>query len=97
MAGCTVLARATLHDPSLLLLDEPFTGLDHAAGEALRRRIAAERDARRTIVCVTHDPAEVWDDATRVIVMVAGRVVHDAARAGSLAAFRGDYGALVAA
>lgn len=82
------LARADLHRPPLLLLDEPFTGLDPVAAEALRQRIGTWRADGRGIVAVTHDPAALWDLATRVVVMQRGRVVHDAARAGELAVFR---------
>ncbi|MBA2292462.1 MAG: heme ABC exporter ATP-binding protein CcmA [Gemmatimonadales bacterium] len=90
------LARATLHAPDVLLLDEPFTGLDARATEALRGRVADERQRGRVQICVTHDPAELWGVATRVVVLVAGRVVHDAPRAESLDAFRAMYSELVA-
>ncbi len=90
------LARATLHAPGVLLLDEPFTGLDARATDALRRRIADEKTAGRVQICVTHDPAEVWDVATRVVVLVAGKVVHDSPRAESIDAFRATYSGLVA-
>ncbi len=90
------LARATLHAPAVLLLDEPFTGLDARATEALRARVADERERGRVQICVTHDPAELWDVATRVVVLVAGRVVHDAPRAESLDAVRAMYSELVA-
>ncbi|MEO5825083.1 MAG: heme ABC exporter ATP-binding protein CcmA [Gemmatimonadales bacterium] len=90
------LARATLHAPAVLLLDEPFTGLDARATEALRSRIADERERGRVQLCVTHDPAELWDVATRVVVLVAGRVVSDAPRPESLEGFRATYSELVA-
>ncbi len=82
------LARADLHRPPLLLLDEPFTGLDPVAAAALRRRIEAWRTDGRGIIAVTHDPATLWDLATRVVVLERGRLVHDQPRVGELAAFR---------
>ena len=49
------LARAELHDPCLLLFDEPTTGLDHHATERLERAILAARERGRVVVVVTHD------------------------------------------
>lgn len=49
------LERALLHDPRLLLLDEPFTGLDDASVAALVSRLKELRAADRIIVVVTHD------------------------------------------
>jgi heme exporter protein A len=88
------LARATLHAPTLLLLDEPFTGLDPLASRTLAARIAAERRAGRTVVAVSHDPSELWTEATRVVLLAAGRVVRDAARPEDLAAFRDELAAV---
>jgi len=82
------LARADLHRPPLLLLDEPFTGLDPVAADALRRRIDTWRTDGRGIIAVTHDPAAIWALATRVVVMQRGRVVHDEPCLGELADFR---------
>jgi heme ABC exporter ATP-binding subunit CcmA len=81
------IARATLHQPRLLLLDEPFTGLDAAATDLLRARIRADRDEGRAVVCVSHQPAEVWDVATRTMVLERGVVMQDAPRPESLTGF----------
>lgn len=91
------LARATLHRPALLLLDEPFTGLDVPAAGVLRAGLLAEREAGTAIVCVTHDPGELWEVATRVMILVGGRVVLDGPRPESLEHFRASYATAVAA
>jgi len=91
------LARATLHEPEVLLLDEPFTGLDPLASRTLAARIAAWRAAGRTVVAVTHDPAELWAEATRVVVLAAGRVARDTPRPADLAEFRDALTAVLAA
>jgi heme exporter protein A len=55
------LCRALLHEPELLILDEPYTALD-AAGETLVDRELAERSG--TVVCATHDPGRIEHLAT---------------------------------
>jgi ABC-type multidrug transport system ATPase subunit len=52
------LCRAFLHDPALLVLDEPFTALDEE-GAALLDRELRELAGRRTLVLSTHDPLRV--------------------------------------
>ncbi len=67
------LARALLHGPRLLLLDEPFTGLDAAAAERLRVLLRERRPAGLGTIVVTHQVGEVWDLCTRVQALVAGQ------------------------
>jgi heme exporter protein A len=52
------LSRALLHKPELLILDEPFAGLDTEGSELLDRELAGMRE-RRTILVATHDPERV--------------------------------------
>jgi heme ABC exporter ATP-binding subunit CcmA len=53
------LCRVLLHDPSLLVLDEPFTALDVAGAELLDAQLAELRAERRTCLVSTHDPDRV--------------------------------------
>jgi heme exporter protein A len=74
------LARALLHDPELVLLDEPYTGLDPAAAGVLRGVLQELRAERRTVVMVTHNLAEGLALATRVAIQVRGRFAWEGAR-----------------
>jgi heme exporter protein A len=85
------IARALLHQPRLLLLDEPFTGLDAIAGDRFLALLAAQRSPSRAMVIVTHHAAEAWDLATRIGVLVGGRWVFEASRPKDLPAFQVTY------
>ncbi len=85
------IARALLHGPRVLLLDEPFTALDAAAAERLRATLAERREAGLGVLVVTHHLGEVWDVATRVAVMVGGRWAAEEPREGPLDAFLPRY------
>ncbi|MEX2466986.1 MAG: ABC transporter ATP-binding protein [Gemmatimonadota bacterium] len=74
------LARALLHDPDLVLLDEPYTGLDPSAATLLRNVLMHLRDGRRTVVMVTHNLHEGLELATRVAIQVAGRFAWEGSR-----------------
>ena len=70
------IARALLHRPKLLLLDEPFTGLDPGAAVELRERIATlAKENEVTVLMTTHDLAHVEKSCSDVAIMRAGRVV----------------------
>jgi len=72
------LARTLLHDPDVVLLDEPFTGLDSHASRLLEGVLRTLRDGRRTVVLVTHALGEGLALADRVLLLVRGSVRLDA-------------------
>ena len=78
MAQRLAIARALIQDPPLLLLDEPFAGLDRRAGDRLSQRLGRLRGAGRALVLVTHDLARAADIADAALVLSAGRVVYRA-------------------
>ena len=71
------LARSLLHDPDILFLDEPFTGLDPAAAAALETSLRARRTEGSVIVLVTHDLRRALSLADRLVVLRGGHKVHD--------------------
>ena len=71
------IARALLHDPTLILLDEPFTGLDSKAAQTLNALLAEATSAGKTIVLTSHDLQQGLQAATRVVILDRGTVVHD--------------------
>ena len=74
------VARAIVHQPRLLLADEPFTGLDRAGVELLAHILREERARGCILVIVTHDFDAVSPLVDRVVVLERGRVAHDARR-----------------
>ncbi len=90
------LARALLHDPEVVLLDEPYTGLDAHASAVLREQLASLKDGRRTVVLFTHNLIQGFELADRVAIQVQGRFssVRDAANL-DLAGFEALYHATV--
>jgi heme exporter protein A len=80
------IARALIHDPRVLLLDEPFTGLDRTAAEEFRRLLAEQAAGGRVTVLVTHNVEEGTELASDVAFMRAGRFVQLEPRGGRGAA-----------
>jgi heme exporter protein A len=85
------IARAFLHSPRILLLDEPFTALDAPSADRIRRWLAGRAGDGRAIILVTHQPAEVWELATHVGVLAAGRWTIHEPRPPSLEEFQRRY------
>jgi heme exporter protein A len=80
------IAKALIHEPRVLLLDEPFTGLDLAAAAELRALLGELRGAGRALVVATHNVDEGVELATDVAFQRRGRFVHFAPRGGRGAA-----------
>ncbi len=69
------VARAFLHGPSLLLLDEPFTALDDKAIAVLQRLLREAQAEGKTILMSTHQLREALELATHVALLIRGKVV----------------------
>lgn len=71
------IARALMHDPELILADEPFSGLDSPSSQTMERMLGMLHADGRTIVLVNHDIEQSLRLTQRVIVMRLGQVVLD--------------------
>lgn len=74
------VARAFLHEPAVLLLDEPFTALDDRAIELLQRLLRDAMEDGRTVLISTHQLREALELATHVTLLVRGRLAHTGPR-----------------
>ena len=71
------IARALAREPALLLLDEPFSGLDGHLRETVRSALLGDlRAAGATVLVVTHDPEEAMGIADDLVLMAAGRILQ---------------------
>jgi heme ABC exporter ATP-binding subunit CcmA/heme exporter protein CcmB len=87
------LERALLSGPRLVLLDEPFTGLDEASAVALVARLAELRAAGAIVLLSTHDPARVEPVLDAAVVLRGGRLVAHRTGHPGLARILADLGA----
>ncbi|MHB1132526.1 MAG: heme ABC exporter ATP-binding protein CcmA [Chloroflexota bacterium] len=71
------IARAVLHQPAILLLDEPDTGLDERAAEMLHAMIRGLEGQRRTVLLTTHHFERGLAMASRALILHDGRLVFD--------------------
>jgi heme exporter protein A len=71
------VARAVLHQPQVLLLDEPYTGLDPSAAQVLTDLLTDLAGEGCTVILTTHNMERGLTTGRRVIVLVRGRIVHD--------------------
>jgi ABC-type multidrug transport system ATPase subunit len=77
------LARAILHDPKVLLLDEPFSNVDVNSAREMVGLLKGMRDAGKTIFVVTHQAGLLESAADEFIWMEAGQIVHRTASTAS--------------
>ena len=71
------IARALLHDPQVLLLDEPETGLDQEALSLLDSVIASRSESGRTVIMTTHNLERAVALGDRMAILASGRVAYD--------------------
>jgi len=71
------IARAIIHDPEILLLDEPHTGLDQGAISILNNVILSMKDKGTTTLMVTHDFKQAAEICDRVIIVKNGKIADD--------------------
>jgi heme ABC exporter ATP-binding subunit CcmA len=68
------IARATLHDPPLLLFDEPFTGLDQASAANLSTLFKEVVENDKAVVMTTHEFSRGLEDVTRALLIKNGKI-----------------------
>ena len=71
------IARALLHNPDILLLDEPYTGLDQDASAVLDGLLQAAQAEGRTILMTTHDLNRAATLPTRIVILSRGVIGYD--------------------
>ena len=75
------IARALLHEPQLLILDEPFATLDPLAADRLVLLLRRHQDSTRSLLITSHDLERGLELADRVAILRSGRLVFEASRA----------------
>jgi heme exporter protein A len=78
MAQRLAIARGLVHDPAVVLLDEPFTGLDGRAAQRLSARLTGLRERGCTLVLVTHDVVQAAQLCASAVVLAHGRIAERA-------------------
>jgi ATP-binding cassette subfamily C protein LapB len=69
------IARALISNPSILLLDEPTSAMDHSGEDAIKKRLI-ETVKNKTLVLISHR-SSLYDLVDRIIVIDSGRIVAD--------------------
>jgi heme exporter protein A len=76
------IARAILHDPSIMLLDEPYTGLDLQAADMLRSVLQELAASNRTVILTTHNLEQGLEMCDHAAILNRGRVAWQGSRTG---------------
>lgn len=71
------IARAILHQPEILFLDEPYTGLDQQAIEILNGVLSSLNIKDRTVFMITHNFEQGLDLSNRVLIVMKGRIAYE--------------------
>ena len=86
------IARAFLHNPDILLLDEPFTGLDQGGSDFLKKYLLKANSSGKTCIMAIHDMPLGHEMADRLVVIEKGIVAVDVSKSSlSLAEFQENY------
>ena len=70
------IARALVHDPPILLMDEPYTGLDEVAKGVLNTILKQLVQSKHTVFLITHDFDQGLDQSDQALILVDGRIVY---------------------
>lgn len=90
------IARSIVHSPALVLLDEPYTGLDAAGGAALTDMLLELRSHGAALVLVTHNVEEGLSVSSSAVVMLGGKIVRrDAVSSIDRHVYADDYRSMV--
>jgi heme exporter protein A len=76
------IARAILHKPTLMLLDEPETGLDQRSSSIVWSALSGTDSVKRTMIVITHSLERGLELSDRVIILVRGRIAFDGPTSG---------------
>lgn len=68
------IARALVHNPDIILLDEPYTGLDQHASYILTNILKEQFEDKKTIIMVTHNLSRGYDLASKILIMKQGKI-----------------------
>ncbi len=79
------IARALVHNPDILLMDEPYTGLDQDASLTLDDILKSAHDAGHTIFMITHQFDRASALADRIVILSRGQIVYDTPNFGQIA------------
>ena len=71
------IARAIIHDPKIMLLDEPHTGLDQGAINILNNVVLSMKEKGSTTLMVTHDFKQAAEICDRIIIIKNGKIADD--------------------